>query len=133
MAEYGYCQCGCGERTKTYRSSDRTRGLVAGEPRRYLRGHNNRRTLVHNTPEPKKVHVNKISHTLTRCAGTKPDGAPCDRVVRPDRGYCLLHDPYRTMLRKGKAADRSWETERLVQQVRDEQEAGAEALIGEGA
>jgi hypothetical protein len=133
MAEYGYCQCGCGERTKTYRSSDRTRGLVAGEPRRYLRGHNNRRPQPSN-PSP-KVHVNKASHTLTRCAGTKPGGAPCDRVVRPDRGYCLLHDPYRTMLRKGKAADRSWESGAayLARQARDEQESGAEALIGEGA
>ena len=41
---YGYCHCGCGERTPL---SDRTRtarGCVKGEPIRFIHGHNCRRT-----------------------------------------------------------------------------------------
>ena len=91
---HGYCLCGCGQRTKPYRSSDRTRGLIKGEPRRYLRGHNRRK------PEAKKVLVNKSNLPVTRCAGTRPDGRPCGRIVREDVGYCPLHDPYKSMVRK---------------------------------
>lgn len=37
---YGYCQCGCGEMTKIISSSHSARGLIKGEPRKYVRGHN---------------------------------------------------------------------------------------------
>ena len=42
----GYCHCGCGQRTNLIAFTDPTRGLVAGQPRMYLRNHNkrNRRT-----------------------------------------------------------------------------------------
>jgi len=39
---YGYCQCGCGEQTTLAPQSDTRRGVVNGEPKRYLPGHNNR-------------------------------------------------------------------------------------------
>lgn len=39
----GYCQCGCGIETPICPRSDTKRGYVAGEPRRFLIGHNKRR------------------------------------------------------------------------------------------
>jgi len=36
---YGYCHCGCGEKTKFNTQSDPRRGFVKGEPRRYVNGH----------------------------------------------------------------------------------------------
>lgn len=38
----GLCQCGCGARTSIVRHNAVSRGLVAGEPRRYLKGHHPR-------------------------------------------------------------------------------------------
>lgn len=40
---YGYCHCGCGEKTKLARDTIKARGIVAGQPQRYLLGHYNRR------------------------------------------------------------------------------------------
>lgn len=45
--EYGYCHCGCGEKTAIITVNCATRDLVKGEPRRFLKGHSvrlNRRT-----------------------------------------------------------------------------------------
>lgn len=39
---FGYCQCGCGQRTKPYTSTRRQLGHVKGEPRRFLPGHNHK-------------------------------------------------------------------------------------------
>lgn len=39
---YGYCQCGCGEKTNIAATTHSTHGYVKGEPRRYLNGHANR-------------------------------------------------------------------------------------------
>ncbi len=39
---YGYCQCGCGEKTHPSGSSHAPRGYVKGEPRRFLHGHSGR-------------------------------------------------------------------------------------------
>ncbi len=36
---YGYCQCGCGERTKLHPNNDFKRGYVKGEPRQFLAKH----------------------------------------------------------------------------------------------
>lgn len=30
---------------------------------------------------------------MSRCAGYKPDGSPCERIVGPTRTYCFAHDP----------------------------------------
>jgi very-short-patch-repair endonuclease len=40
---FGLCHCGCGERTKVSAKSNSRYGWAAGEPRRYLSGHNNQR------------------------------------------------------------------------------------------
>jgi hypothetical protein len=42
---YGYCQCGCGERTTLYTETRRGRGgMVKGQPARFLLGHHSRRS-----------------------------------------------------------------------------------------
>lgn len=46
----GLCHCGCGQRTRIARNTDRKHGWVAGQPRRYLRGHGTRKHYG-STPE----------------------------------------------------------------------------------
>lgn len=36
---FGYCQCGCGEKTSIAKYNVRTRGYVKGQPLRFIRGH----------------------------------------------------------------------------------------------
>lgn len=36
---YGYCHCGCGQKTATIPASNRRRGLVRGEPMRFIQHH----------------------------------------------------------------------------------------------
>lgn len=44
---YGFCQCGCGERTKIATRSTTSKGWVKGEPLRYLLGHNHALKVPH--------------------------------------------------------------------------------------
>lgn len=46
----GYCQCGCGERTRVSAWTDRSKGFVKGEPRRFVVGHNARTNLREKSP-----------------------------------------------------------------------------------
>jgi hypothetical protein len=39
MIEYGYCQCGCGNKTNAAPFNDASKGYTKGEPMRYLKGH----------------------------------------------------------------------------------------------
>lgn len=43
---YGYCHCGCGEKTKIAAYNDPRFGEVKGQPRRYLKAHHHRRKIV---------------------------------------------------------------------------------------
>jgi len=36
---YGYCRCGCGGKTTISKCSNKTRGDVKGEPKKYIKGH----------------------------------------------------------------------------------------------
>ena len=36
----GYCQCGCGQKTKLSDRNEKRRGYVKGEPRKFITGHN---------------------------------------------------------------------------------------------
>lgn len=45
--EPGFCQCGCGERTKIADQTRESRGWVKGEPIRYIRGHHKRGKKVY--------------------------------------------------------------------------------------
>ena len=33
---------------------------------------------------------------MPRCGGSKPDGAPCERIVGASQEYCYSHDPARS-------------------------------------
>lgn len=39
---YGYCQCGCGQKTKIATQSDSKRGYIRGEPVRFIHSHSSR-------------------------------------------------------------------------------------------
>jgi len=39
---YGYCQCGCGQKTKIAKEDRKRRGWVKGEPIKFIHGHNAR-------------------------------------------------------------------------------------------
>ncbi len=43
----GYCQCGCGGETATVKYADASKGLVRGQRRRYLKGHQIRNAAPH--------------------------------------------------------------------------------------
>ena len=36
---------------------------------------------------------------MPRCSGSKPDGAPCERIVGASQEYCYSHDPTRAQER----------------------------------
>lgn len=40
---YGYCQCGCGQKTRIASTTDNARGWIKGQPLRFVRGHNSKR------------------------------------------------------------------------------------------
>lgn len=44
---YGYCHCGCGEKTNLAKKSDSTCGYVKGEPYRYLPNHHTNQPAPH--------------------------------------------------------------------------------------
>lgn len=39
---FGHCHCGCGQPTKRWARTTRSRGRIKGQPAKYLPGHNNR-------------------------------------------------------------------------------------------
>jgi hypothetical protein len=41
---------------------------------------------------------------MSRCAGLKPDGSACERIVRSSQMYCFAHDPSKEEARKRNAA-----------------------------
>jgi hypothetical protein len=122
---YGYCQCGCGQRPNLYRTSARKKGIVKGTPRRYLRGHQNRpasaATMPHSAPDGDQGTRGRGNYV---CAGTRPDGTPCERPVRNEHDYCLLHDPLRAMVRTASPKQRRKVTDavRLAREVGNERE-----------
>jgi hypothetical protein len=79
---YGYCHCGCGQKTRIARRTNRPQQEIKGEPRQFVRGHNGRR--VPHAPEGFKI--------CTRCRETKPISKFYQYGSGPDAGkyrpYC---------------------------------------------
>jgi len=48
---YGYCQCGCGQKTNIIKTNNKSKGRVKGEPYKYISGHNKNRQLKKLTKE----------------------------------------------------------------------------------
>ena len=62
---------------------------------------------------------------MARCAGFKPDGAPCERIVSASQSYCYGHDPTRREARRraaakaGKAKKPSGELAQIKHSIRE--------------
>ncbi len=41
---------------------------------------------------------------MPRCAGSKPDGSPCERIVPGSQSHCYSHDPDRADERRRAAS-----------------------------
>jgi hypothetical protein len=41
---------------------------------------------------------------MPRCAASKPDGSPCERIVGASQRYCYAHDPARSEERRRNAS-----------------------------
>lgn len=62
---YGLCQCGCGQRTKVYASTNK-RGDVKGEPARFLFGHN-RKINDGKRPQDRRYEKLKLKGICIAC------------------------------------------------------------------
>lgn len=77
----GLCQCGCGQRTSIATTSNATRGLVRGEPVRFVHGH----------------HARVREHNGNWKGGRRVDSHGYVRILVPDhpradpRGYVAEH------------------------------------------
>ena len=74
MIEYGYCQCGCGQKTNIIKVTNSRYGHVAGEPYRYCKGH---RAKVRDRTNTERFwsYVNKdFPGTCWEWIGGKRDG-----------------------------------------------------------
>ena len=78
-AEFGMCQCGCGNKAPIAIKTDRKWGAVRGEPRRYISGHN--RLSVKNADLPH----GKIRHDAGYIMCYMPDHS------RATSGYVFEH------------------------------------------
>lgn len=79
-ADYGFCRCGCGNRTQP---ADKTRlrlGIRQGEPNRYIRGHQTKGT---GKPLPARVWEN-----IDQSAG--PDACWPWKLTKDHKGYGKL-------------------------------------------
>lgn len=88
---YGFCHCGCGEKTKLAKVSNTRNGHVRGEPVRYLVGHHRR------IPVPDRLREKTYMYgPLPDCA---PHLGPCwlwKGQVAPDGyGHLSVHDQTR--------------------------------------
>jgi len=48
----GLCECGCGERAGVYSTSNRSAGIVAGTPKRFIHGHHSRLPIYQRKSRP---------------------------------------------------------------------------------
>ena len=78
---------------------------------------------------------------MPRCAATKPDGSPCERIVGASQSYCYAHDPSNADKRRRDAARAGRSTpnveikeikgllKRLTQQVLSDELGTASAAV----
>lgn len=52
---YGYCKCGCGQKTRIAKCNDTANGYLAGEPVNYIRGHAIRNRKRNTVPKNKNT------------------------------------------------------------------------------
>ena len=80
---YGYCRCGCGQKTSLAKRSQKERGDVKGKPKKYIKGHT-----------PKGKFGEKSHHWK---GGRVDDGRGYVLILKPEhpnadkRGYVFEH------------------------------------------
>jgi hypothetical protein len=104
MIEPGYCECGCGGRTRISPQNDPRRGLVLGQPRRFIKGHHRQPVVAwyRQTNRGRRVflHVQRAEKALGKLLppgaivhhadGSRRDDAPL--VICQDQAYHMqLH------------------------------------------
>ena len=60
---YGYCKCGCGEKTVIAKRSDSRWDCVKGEPRNFIQGHTAKPLFGKNNPNWKGGRIKKTKYT----------------------------------------------------------------------
>lgn len=141
MSGYGLCKCGCGQKTNLARNTDRTKGLVKGQPVRFIVGHNRRPgpdyivdpvTGCHlwqgaKTPDGygqlrvKGKTLTAHIHFYTQKYGPVPSGKELDHFHCDNRGCCNA-DHVRPVthtenIRRGKVAKLTFEEAREIREL----------------
>ena len=97
----GYCQCGCGEKTPLAKKTYGSKGIVKGQPLRFIRGHQCRKSPHLYRVDPKTgcwvwqrsggrygrlmvdgVGVQAHRHFFEQAKGPIPDGLQLDHLCR---------------------------------------------------
>lgn len=81
---YGYCHCGCGQKTNIASQSDRASGRIKGQPSRYLRNHDKRKAPpgykhCHSCKTVKRTQEFAACHA--RHDGLQSRCRECDRAI----------------------------------------------------
>lgn len=106
---YGYCHCGCGEKTSIIQRSNLPRGLVKGEPRLYLKGHHRRKPVIDGRRECSRCHTWVPLNEFVQHSGhTSGVGSWCKACVNQDSRRFREENPGRTKFFRAryKAANR---------------------------
>lgn len=88
---YGYCQCGCGEKTIVSPKSSRRHGFTKGEPRRFVLGHNSRKPFMPGTPSPCECGCGTLTRLAPETDATK--GWVRGQPLRFIRGHSNSNGP----------------------------------------
>jgi hypothetical protein len=89
---YGYCQCGCGQRTRLARQNDTKRGTIKGRPVRFVKGHRPKQVGHGMRPISAGDRFGRLVVVETRAPGVNDIRLRCDcgtEIVRPARNLFL--------------------------------------------
>jgi hypothetical protein len=75
------CACGCGRPAPIAKRTDPRRGLVAGQPSRYIRGHGGIARIRGASTSPIEAYTEQLLHRSKLIVGAVRDGGP-DELLR---------------------------------------------------
>ena len=97
----GFCECGCGQPAPISSYTSRPCGYVAGQPRRFINGHNRRKSGVEYVVDPDTGCWIWQRSTVHNGYGTAWD--PKQRRVRP--AHCLAYEAVHGPIPEGMEVD----------------------------